>query len=307
MNETTKSISDDTNDLTDDRSTVAGRIAAAGGAGLHQQVLQLGHDFEKRRQAIRTDRKLNDAYRAEQLAALDGEEEEAFYDAQSRETAEAAQAFERRKAEIVGKMKAEHAPASRARDQIETSADQLERHFRSTRDLVALQVEIEVAKSITAPDDLEDTLAELMTAGRDDRVRRLGPVILARLQDLSAKKGGRLWRHSPERPPRSVDGSRRTRRCPRNCGNSSAKSRSRSRIATAHTPPHAKRSASVLRSTACASANKRSTQQWQLSLPGSLTRARPSFQSFSRRRLRTGSRPWRAFIPTMPSWPHRGA
>jgi hypothetical protein len=189
MNETTKSISDDTNDLTDDRSTVAGRIAAAGGAGLHQQILQLGHDFEKRRQAVRTDRKLNDAYRAEQLAALDAQEEEAFCDAESRETAEAAQAFERRKAEIVGKMRAEHAPASRARDQIETGADQLERHFRSTRDLMALQIEIEVAKSITAPEDLEDSLAELMASGRDDRVRRLGPVILARLQELSAKKG----------------------------------------------------------------------------------------------------------------------
>jgi hypothetical protein len=174
------------------KATLAGRIEAAGGGGLPQAAIDIAHEAESRRTAIHADTRISDAYRKEQLAAVDAEELQAMYDAQSREDAEAAQTFERRKAELQAQIKAQYTQSVR-RDAVETASEQAERHHNSLRELTALAVEIETAKAVTDPDDLADTLDELLTAGRHDRVRRMGPVILARLRALSAE--------SAEAPP----------------------------------------------------------------------------------------------------------
>src|SRR6185312_7536752 len=129
-----------------------------------------------------------DRYRIEQLAAIDAEENQAFFDAENRDTASAAQDYEKRKAAILGQSKQQHGTSTRS--QTETSAEQLERHHAGIRELTAMAVEIEAAKATADPDDLADVLDELITAGRDERIRKIGPVILARLQELDARKVG---------------------------------------------------------------------------------------------------------------------
>jgi hypothetical protein len=168
-----------------DTSTQAGRIHAAGGAGLPDSVIQIAHRAELKRVALASDRNISETFRREQVEALDEESHLEAQRALNAEMAAAERAVTQRKGQILSEIKAQFAPGSGA---LETASEQAERHHRTIRDTVGLLPDVFAAQSAEDPIDLLDALEEALRADQHARVRKLAPVIVARLVALSAEK-----------------------------------------------------------------------------------------------------------------------
>jgi hypothetical protein len=169
-----------------DESTLAGRINAKGGGGLPESVIQIADRVERKRRALAEDRNISDTYRREQLEALDVQAEADAYSAMNAAIDKAKGALEQRKSQLLSQIKSQFAPKSGG--PLESLSEQAERHHRETLDTVGLLPDVFAAQSAEDPIDLLDTLEEALLADRRARILNPGPVIVARLVQLTADK-----------------------------------------------------------------------------------------------------------------------
>jgi hypothetical protein len=165
--------------------TMADRLRELGGGGLPEPALEAFHQRELTIRALQADRKISDAYRNEQLAALDDETDRALREARDRDVEAALKELASREGAILAEIRGTTKNIDRS---LETSDAQRERHARGTRGALALLSDQLTAQALADPDELRDLVDEAIEGGHAERVRHLGPIALAQLANLTRQK-----------------------------------------------------------------------------------------------------------------------
>ena len=165
--------------------TQADRIRERGGANLPPTALEIMHQHELKQRALRTNTKISEEFRREQLASLDAETDTAL-----RADRDATLAAKKKPLEQArGRILAEIIGTTESKNLGETASESAERHHKAMRAELELQNDLTVATSADDPDVLADLLEEtLLASNKIERARKLAPVIVARLAALSAAK-----------------------------------------------------------------------------------------------------------------------
>jgi hypothetical protein len=173
--------------------TQADRIRAGGGAGMRPTALEIMHQHELKQHTLRTDPKISDEYRREQLAALDEATDKALWAERDAASAAMRKPLEQKLGQHLGEILG----TTDSRNPAETATDVAERHGRAMLAAVELQNDFTFVNSIGDVDALKDFMEELIiptthpsvaSSQRQEKVaraRKLAPVIVARLASLS--------------------------------------------------------------------------------------------------------------------------
>ena len=165
--------------------TQADRIRERGGANQSPTALEILHQRELKQHALKTDTKISEEFRREQLAALDDETDKALWADRDATVAARKKPEEQKR----GSARAEIMGTTDSKNLTETASESADRHHKAMRAALELQNDLTLATSADDPDVLADLLDEtLLATNKIDRARKLAPVIVARLKALSAAK-----------------------------------------------------------------------------------------------------------------------
>ena len=172
--------------MTTDQETQASKLREMGGGGLPSAALDLFHDREVRHRQVKSDSRFRDEHKAEQFAAIDAEVERKLFEASERDVAAAMKPLEAERAKLLAEIKG----TTPAPTEFLTSDERSERSARAMREAVTLNSDIVVASATDNAGDLLDTLETEILSENPARIRRLGPVVVARLAALIQQNGG---------------------------------------------------------------------------------------------------------------------
>jgi hypothetical protein len=172
--------------MTTDRKTEASKLREMGGGGLPSAALDLFHDREVRHRQVKSDSRFRDEHKAEQLGVIDDEIAQRLFDANDRDVAAAMKPLQDERAKLLGEIKGTNQPPS----EFLTSDERHERSARAMREAVTLNSDLVVASATDDAGDLLDTLDTVILSEHEARIRRLGPVVVARLAALIRQSGG---------------------------------------------------------------------------------------------------------------------
>ena len=188
--------------VTDTSATIqtkASKILEQGGALLPPKALEAFHQREMKQIGLNADAKISAQYRLEQLAAVDDATERALQTARDQDVVADRKPIESAIGQILAEIKGNVASSTH----METQSVQAERLALATRAAIELNTDVLAASASTDPDHLRDLLEEAIEQSspdiatqstqaerlvRTNRVRRLAPVIIARLAELSSQK-----------------------------------------------------------------------------------------------------------------------
>ena len=175
-----------TNHAPETTQTQADRIRALGGGGLPAAALEIFHDRELKHRQVKDDRRFREDHKHEQIAAIDAEVEQKLFDANERDVAAAMKPLQNERAKLLAEIKG----TTQSSQEFLTSDERHERSARANREAVTLNSDIVVASSTDDPSELIDTLETAILSENQARIRRLGPVVVARLGALLQQHGG---------------------------------------------------------------------------------------------------------------------
>jgi len=171
---------------TNNAQTQADQIRALGGGGLPARALDIFHDREVKHRQVKDDRRFREDHKQEQFAAIDAEVEQQLFDANERDVLAAMKPLQAERAKLLAEVKG----TTQSPQEFLTSDERHERSARATREAVTLNSDLVVASATDDPGELIDSLETAILSENQERIRRLGPVVVARLGALLQQHGG---------------------------------------------------------------------------------------------------------------------